>query len=114
LAVKIQVVCALSVLMACHMAAAQQASTVIDAPLPLVAEGSWANQNRFVEVSGGQRHQDYQESDTQGLTSNGVLDTETGKQSHIGIALRWQTSTHWLLHLQAQRQSGATDYNGYL
>ena len=28
--------------------------------------------------------------------------------------LRWQTASHWLVHLQAQRQSGITDYNGYL
>jgi len=112
--VKTKTVCAFSVLVACHMAAAQEATPASDAPLPLVIATSWASQNRFVEVSAGQRQQDYQESDTQGLTSNGVLDTETGSQNHIGIALRWQTSTHWLVQLQAQRQSGATDYNGYL
>jgi hypothetical protein len=62
----------------------------------------------------GQRQQDYLEADTLGVTPNGVLDTETGSQSHIGIALRWQTTNHWMVHLQAQRQSGVTDYNGYL
>lgn len=74
----------------------------------------WAAHNRFVEVFGGQRQQDYFEADTQGLTSNGVLDVEIGRQSNVGVALRWQTDNYWLVHLQVERQSGMTDYNGYL
>jgi len=75
---------------------------------------SWAKHNRYIEAYAGSHNQDYQEQDTQGLTTNGVLDTETGNQDHIGLALRWQTSGGWLMQLQAQRQSGTTNYNGYL
>lgn len=114
MAIKAQTGCALSVMLVCQMAAAQSASPASDEPFQLVADASWANQNRFAEISVGQRQQNYLETDTQALTPNGVLDTETGNQSHIGIALRWQTVNHWLVHLQAQRQSGVTDYNGYL
>ena len=94
------------------MATAQQ--TVPEEPIWHLSRISWAEQNRFLEVFTGQRQQDYREADTQALTRNGVLDTETGDQNNIGLALRWQTTGGWLLHLQAQRQSGVTDYRGYL
>lgn len=85
--------------------------------LPVAAQqasATWADKNRFVEISGGSRLQNYRETDTNALTSNGILNTETGQQDHIGLALRWQGISGWLFHLQAQRQSGTTDYNGYL
>lgn len=74
----------------------------------------WAQYNRYVEVAAGVQQQDYREQDISGLTTDGVLDTETGRQSAFGAALRWQTDSGWLVQLQAQRQSGATDYSGYL
>lgn len=42
------------------------------------------------------------------------MNTESGTQPQIALALRWQTDNNWLFHLQANRQSGATDYSGYL
>lgn len=83
-------------------------------PIEQTAPSFWVQHNRYAELSGGDYQQDYREQDTQGLTPDGTLDTETGKQSSIGIALRWQTANHWLVHLQAQRQSGVTNYQGYL
>lgn len=74
----------------------------------------WAQYNRYVEVAAGVQQQDYREQDISGLTTDGVLDTETGRQSAFGAALRWQTDSGWLVQLKAQRQSGATDYSGYL
>jgi hypothetical protein len=75
---------------------------------------SWHAHNRYIELARGQHQQNYREQDTNGLTADGILDTETGHQDHISAALRWQTENGWLLNLQAQRQTGATDYNGYL
>jgi hypothetical protein len=105
----------MAALLACGLATAQQPDTLRAASSQVFAPSSeWVAQNRFVELFVGQRHQDYLESDHQGLTPNGVLDTETGNLEHLGLALRWQGATDWLLHLQAQRQSGVTDYNGYM
>lgn len=75
---------------------------------------AWAVHNRYAELSSGLHQQNYREQDTGGLTTDGTLDTETGHQHQISAALRWQTENGWLLHLQAQRETGATDYNGYL
>jgi hypothetical protein len=75
---------------------------------------SWTDHNRFLEIFSGQHQQNYREIDTYGLTGNSTLDSESGDQRHAGLALRWQTTGGWLLHLQAQRQNGATDYDGYL
>ena len=74
----------------------------------------WASHNRYIEVATGAHQQNYREQDTSGLTANGTLNTETGSQSTAHLAGRWQTDQGWLLHLQATRQSGVTDYNGYL
>jgi len=122
--IRLQSTCVLATLLTCGVAAAQsqsdpdlcvKSSQVKSSQVNCSDQTSdWVAHNRFVEVFGGQRQQDYQEADTQGLTPNGVLDTETGNQNHIGIALRWQTANHWLVHLQAQQQSGVTQYNGYL
>ncbi len=75
---------------------------------------SWAKHNRYIELYSGSHQQNYQEEDTQGLTTNGILDSETGSQEHFGAAVRWQATNGWLVHLQAQRQSGTTHYNGHL
>ena len=96
------------------MAAAQQAVELPAEPTHQPSATTWTDQNRFLEIFAGQRQQDYREVDTQALTGNGVLNSEAGGQSHVGVAARWQTADGWLLHLQAQRQSGATTYNGYL
>lgn len=83
-------------------------TAVAQTPVP------WHDYNRYIELSAGQHQQNYREQDTGGLTADGILDTETGHQDHISAALRWQTASGWLLNLQAQRETGATDYKGYL
>lgn len=93
---------------------AQEVHQSNDAPLQLTMETSWASQNKYIELFRGQRYQNYRELDTIGLTNNGTLNSETGKQDHAGIALRWQSTEGWLLHFEAQRQSGVTNYDGYL
>ncbi len=75
---------------------------------------TWPAHNRYVELSAGQQQQNYREVDTQGLTANGTLNTETGRQQNLGAAISYQTTSGWLLSLNAQRQTGATAYNGYL
>jgi hypothetical protein len=75
---------------------------------------AWSKQNRYLELFGGLNRQDYRETDTFGLTKTGALDTEIGNQRQVGAVLRWQTSGDWLFHLQGLRQTGATNYDGYL
>ena len=75
---------------------------------------TWSAHNRYVALNLGQQQQNYREIDTQGLTTNGTLNTETGRQQHMGAALSWQTDNGWLLGFDAQRQTGATAYSGYL
>mgnify|MGYP001306426306 CR=1 FL=1 len=72
---------ALSLLLA-HGAALAQT------PAPLVP---WARSNRYLEVAAGAHQQDFREVDLHGLTVDGVLDAETGRQNAFGAALRWQT-----------------------
>lgn len=86
-------------------------SNPVDQLQPL---SSWSAQNRFVEISAGQLWQNYVEKDTRRLTPNGVLDSETGRQSLQSLVLRWQAANHWLVNLQAERRGGPTNYNGYL
>ena len=75
---------------------------------------TWQAHNRYVALHAGQQQQNYRELDTQGLASNGTLNTETGHQRHLGAAISYQTTSGWLLGLDAQRQTGATAYSGYL
>ena len=75
---------------------------------------TWQAQNRYVVLNVGQQQQNYREIDTQGLTTNGTLNTETGRQQHLGAAISWQAGSGWLIGLDAQRQTGATAYSGYL
>ncbi len=75
---------------------------------------NWVAHNRYLEAGAGIHQQNYREQDRYGLTPDGTLNTETGSQSNIGAALRWQTASGWFAELAAQRHSGATDYSGYL
>ena len=70
--------------------------------------------NRYVALTLGQKQHNYRELDTQGITTNGSLNTETGRQRHLGAAISWQAGSGGLIGLDAQRQTGATAYNGYL
>ena len=75
---------------------------------------TWPHHNRYVALNVGQQQQNYRELDTQGITTNGILNTETGRQQHLGAAISYQATSGWLLGFDAQRQTGATAYNGYL
>lgn len=87
---------------------------LVGASTQATAQDFWTKYNRNVELSAGTQQQDYREHDTPGLTTDGNLDTESGKQNQFGLVLRWQTQNSWLLQPQAERQIGTTDYNGYL
>jgi hypothetical protein len=75
---------------------------------------NWMAKNRYTGTRLGYQQQNYREQDTSGITNDGILDAESGRQNHMAIALSWQTNNAWLMHFQAQRQSGATEYSGYL
>ena len=75
---------------------------------------TWQAYNRYVALNLGQQQQNYRELDTQGITTNGTLNTETGRQQHLGAAISYQAANGWLLGFDAQRQTGATGYSGYL
>ena len=75
---------------------------------------TWPHHNRYVALNLGQQQHQYREIDTQGLTTNGTLNTETGRQQNLGAAISYQAGSGWLLGFDAQRQTGATAYNGYL
>lgn len=68
----------------------------------------------YIELGRGQHQQNYREQDAGGRTADGILDTETGHRDHISAALRWQTENSCSLNLQAQRETGPTDYNCHL
>jgi hypothetical protein len=72
----------------------------------------WHAYNRYIELSAGQHQQNYREQDTGGLTADGTLDAETGSQSHIAVALGWQSASSSLVHVQAVRQSGVIPCHG--
>lgn len=75
---------------------------------------SLAGLNRYVEVGVGVTHQDYREQDTQRLTADGFLDTESGKQKNVSLTLAWQGDSGWFTSLSGERVSGNTEYSGYL
>ena len=75
---------------------------------------TWSAHNRYVALNLGQQQQNYREIDTQGLTTNGTLNAETGRQQNLGATISWQARSGWLIGLDAQRQTGATAYSGYL
>lgn len=98
----------------CGLAASLLLCGAVHAQTENTNANTWPAHNRYVALTLGQQQQQYRELDTQGLTANGTLNTETGRQQHLGAALSWQTDNGWLLGLDAQRQTGATAYNGYL
>ena len=75
---------------------------------------TWPSHNRHVALNVGQQQQNYRELETLGIATNGTLNTETGRQRHLGAAISWQTGNGWLLGFDAQRQTGAIAYSGYL
>ena len=98
----------------CGLAASLLLCGAVHAQTENTNANTWPAHNRYVALTLGQQQQQYREIDTQGLTTNGTLNTETGRQQHLGAAISYQTTSGWLLGLDAQRQTGATAYNGYL
>ena len=89
--------------------------------LAYAAADLWASHNRQLQIAALQTQQNYRETDTQGLTADGTLNTERGHWQGTALQGRWQgelaLATHSLpLWLQAQtaQATGQTDYNGYL
>ena len=74
----------------------------------------WHSQNRYLELGAGQQQQAYREQDSYALTPDGVLNSESGRQDALHIAVRWQAPWGGFAAVQAQRQSGPTAYKGYL
>ena len=77
----------------------------------------WVTFNRSLSLHATARQQDYRETDTQGLTANGSLNTERGTVGGWGLQARWQGYLRALpLWAQADAQwaQGQTDYDGYL
>jgi hypothetical protein len=88
------------------------------------AQASLAAHNRTISLQALSLQQNYRETDTQGLTADGTLNTERGHWQGTALQGRWQgqltlgaLATHSLpLWLQAHtaQATGQTDYNGYL
>ena len=77
----------------------------------------WTAYNRAVGLSAAAIRQDYRETDTQGLTADGTLNTERGTVGGWGLQGRWQGHLGGLpLWAQADAQwaQDQTDYDGYL
>lgn len=76
---------------------------------------NWQTNNRSVSVTAGILQQDYQENDKQGLTNNGVLNTEKSDIHEIALNARWQSAQKGIwLQGRATSVTGATNYDGYL
>lgn len=107
--------CIILLLMLIGIASHVKANELSKKPvLSALARPSLAQRNRYLEANAGIHQQNYFEQDTSGLISNGMLDSESGKQNTIGTTLRWQFDSSLLLQAKAQHQSGATNYSGYL
>lgn len=74
----------------------------------------WTAYNRSVSFSAGHRQQNYVEIDSQGLTTDGVLNREFGQQTSHQAALRWQWHNGVTAQVSTARDNGATNYQGYL
>ena len=78
---------------------------------------NWQKHNRFIGIEAVNIAQNYREQDTQGLTPDGVLNSETGTWRGTALQARWQGQLGavplWL-QAQAVQASGQTAYNGYL
>ncbi len=92
-----------------------------DQPPPNRDLPRWAAHNRHLSISATQLHQRYREQDTQGLTTDGTLNSERGNAPGTTLQGRWQGDlslvTHSLpLWLQASTTwvQGQTQYDGYL
>lgn len=77
----------------------------------------WPAHNRSVRLSATALSQHYRETDTQGLTADGTLNTERGTVGGWAVQGRWQGALGpvplWL-QASAQWSQGQTRYNGYL
>lgn len=86
-------------------------------PVCADSDPNWLSVNRFVGVRGVLYHESYKELDSYGLTSDGVLDSETGTIPAGSITFGWQgtlASLPVLLRTRYLWGEGQTSYRGYL
>lgn len=84
---------------------------------PATAPDFWQSHNSTVSLHAEQTIQNYREIDTQGLTPDGILNTENGRLSGVRLQARWQGQWGVMpLWIQASISSlsGRTAYQGYL
>lgn len=61
------------------------------------APRTWPTYNRYLAPTICQQQQTYRELDTLGITTNGTLNTETGRQQQLVAAISYQAANGWLL-----------------
>lgn len=73
-------------------------------------------QNRSISLTTGLISQDYKEFDRNGLSSDGILNTEKSDIHQVVLTARWQQQAKKGFWLQgkASHVTGATNYQGYL
>lgn len=80
-----------------------------------MALADWQQHNRAVSITSGLMKQDYHEKDKQGLTDNGILNTEKSNIHEIAFNGRWQQAKQGVwVQGRASSVTGATKYDGYL
>ncbi|MCO5109382.1 MAG: hypothetical protein M9929_00880 [Burkholderiaceae bacterium] len=78
-------------------------------------EDFWPAYNRSISAELFTLQQDYVEFDEQGLTQNGILDSESGAIPGMSAQMRWQGKDIPLwAQLRYQRNQGRTSYQGHL
>lgn len=81
---------------------------------------AWQVSNRGLLVGADVLSRRYTEFDSQGLTPDGILDTEKGELHGAAIRARWQGKLFdWAqrpvqLQCEYRRHAGSTDYQGYM
>lgn len=84
-------------------------------PFTFATPNEWQTNNRSVSITAGLVKQDYEEYDTQGLTSNGILNTEKSNIHQIALNARYQFAPKGIwLQGRAVAVTGATNYDGYV
>lgn len=98
--------------------AADAASNQASVKSPAVSV--WQARNRGVAISVDALNRRYTEFDSQGLTPDGILDTEQGELHGAAVRARWQGTLFGREQRPVQLQgeyrlhTGSTDYQGYM
>lgn len=81
------------------------------------APAFWEGHNSSISLRAEQTIQKYREIDTQGLTPNGIFNSENGTLRGNSLQVRWQGRLQTLpvwLHASLAYATGRTAYQGYL